>query len=490
MNRPFVLGLSGAAIVGAAIGLSYIVDSKSGEETAADLKTPERSTGERVPDKTQSSVWPRQNAVASKTPERSSDGRVPDKTQSSVWPRQNAVASKTPERSSDGRVPDKTQSSVSPRQNAVASKTPERSSAGRVPDRARSSISPRQSTVASKAPERSIDRIVPVKPQSAVTLRPNRNRETNAQTGNSGTAGLIAPRKPTFDVVRVNPRGDAVIAGRASPNAAVIIRDGEREVGRAKADARGEWVVIPSKPLPKGSRELTLSAKSRDGTATQSDRNVVIVIPGRPPQTATESRMERAPGALAVLVPREGKAGSIVMQKPSEGRQASSATIAKKGQVRNFAEGGEIPPVSIDAVDYDEAGNVTISGNAATKAPLTVYIDNQHAASGVSDRQGRWRVVPSGALTPGIHTLRIDHLGPDGKVIGRAETRFARANPPNPVPDNAVVHVQPGNSLWRIARRVYGAGIQYSVIFDANREQIRDPDLIYPGQVFFVPHAN
>jgi nucleoid-associated protein YgaU len=51
------------------------------------------------------------------------------------------------------------------------------------------------------------------------------------------------------------------------------------------------------------------------------------------------------------------------------------------------------------------------------------------------------------------------------------------------------VIVQPGNSLWRIARRVLGEGMQYVHIYEANQAQIRDPDLIYPGQVFEVPSA-
>ena len=47
--------------------------------------------------------------------------------------------------------------------------------------------------------------------------------------------------------------------------------------------------------------------------------------------------------------------------------------------------------------------------------------------------------------------------------------------------------VQPGNSLWRIARRIYGGGMRYVVIYEANRDQIRDADLIYPGQIFVTP---
>ena len=53
--------------------------------------------------------------------------------------------------------------------------------------------------------------------------------------------------------------------------------------------------------------------------------------------------------------------------------------------------------------------------------------------------------------------------------------------------DGQVVVVQPGNSLWRIARRVYGEGVQYTIIYSANKQQIGNPDLIYPGQVFQVP---
>ena len=51
------------------------------------------------------------------------------------------------------------------------------------------------------------------------------------------------------------------------------------------------------------------------------------------------------------------------------------------------------------------------------------------------------------------------------------------------------VVVQPGQNLWRLARRAYGAGIRYTVIFMANRDQIRDARLIYPGQVFATPGA-
>ena len=277
-------------------------------------------------------------------------------------------------------------------------------------------------------------------------------------------------------------------SARAAPNADVIVRDGTREVGRAKADARGEWVVIPKKPLPKGSRELTLSAKSKKGKTMQSRRNVVVLVPDRNKNTVGGGK--RSDGALAVLVPRDGKGESIVIQRPGDkvaemrvskpDGTASRAVVAKAKNV----------PLSIDAVDYDEAGQVTISGRATPNARLHVYLENRFAGAGKADRLGRWRLVPGSTLSPGLYTFRVDQVGAEGNVVGRVETRFARSKPAGAVPLNAVVFVEPGNSLWRIARRVYGKGIRYSVIFAANREQIRNPDLIYPGQVFFVPHVN
>lgn len=49
------------------------------------------------------------------------------------------------------------------------------------------------------------------------------------------------------------------------------------------------------------------------------------------------------------------------------------------------------------------------------------------------------------------------------------------------------VTVQPGHTLWAIAREEFGEGVLYVQLFEANRDRIIDPDLIYPGQVFTIP---
>jgi nucleoid-associated protein YgaU len=75
------------------------------------------------------------------------------------------------------------------------------------------------------------------------------------------------------------------------------------------------------------------------------------------------------------------------------------------------------------------------------------------------------------------------------KVASRIEVAFQRESlPPGMVRDGRVV-VQPGNNLWRIARDTYGRGIRYTVIYRANQARIRNPAMIYPGQVFAVPET-
>jgi len=55
------------------------------------------------------------------------------------------------------------------------------------------------------------------------------------------------------------------------------------------------------------------------------------------------------------------------------------------------------------------------------------------------------------------------------------------------VPKIKTMTVVPGDSLWRLSHRSLGGGERYAIIYQANREQIRNPNLIYPGQVLVLP---
>ncbi|MHA1571098.1 MAG: LysM peptidoglycan-binding domain-containing protein, partial [Alphaproteobacteria bacterium] len=293
---------------------------------------------------------------------------------------------------------------------------------------------------------------------------------------------------PTFDVVRVDRSGQAVIAGRAERGCRVEIRDGEDLIGVVQADRRGEWVLVTDEPLPAGSRELGLTALCDGATPVQSDRLVVVVVP-QPGADIAGRATEQPSGALALSVPREGGGQTTVLQAPAAPRTEVDDAA---GQVAALPETvvREVPAradLSLDVIDYTAEGQLVLSGRAQPDGDVLVYLDNALIGRAQADAQGLWTLRPEREVIPGLYTLRVDEVRPDGSVLARIELPFLRGEPLTDLPDGRIVVVQPGNSLWRLARRTYGSGIQYTLIFEANRDQIRDEDLIYPGQVFTLP---
>lgn len=282
---------------------------------------------------------------------------------------------------------------------------------------------------------------------------------------------------PSFDVVRVAPNGNAVLAGRAAPGARVTVKDGDKDLGTATADGRGEWVLVPSAPLKPGGRTLSLGAKLGDGPIVVSEREVVLVVPERQRDIAGQPATQPSQ-ALALSVPRtEGASPSTVLQAPPAQRPSTIAPTPP-GQPQS--------QVTVDVIDYDKTGRVVFSGKAQPEGDIRIYLDNRLVGE-VASGSEPWKMTPEGEVPPGNYTLRADLLGPGGRVVARVEMPFQRSAVTPDVLAGGSIVVQPGHSLWRIARQTYGGGVLYTLIYTANAEQIRDPDLIYPGQVFQLP---
>ena len=268
---------------------------------------------------------------------------------------------------------------------------------------------------------------------------------------------------PSFDVVRVSPQGNAVIAGRAEPGADVVLFDGAQEVARTRADQRGEFVVLPAAPLAEGGRALTLASRDGSGAEVKGEGSVMVVVPAPVAVTRAAPVFETAPGPVAVLVPNAAPARVL------QGAAAAAGTV------------------TLDVVDYDDKGAIRFTGGAAAGNAVRLYVDNGAVGDASADQAGRWTLTPAGAVAPGVHTVRVDSLDAAGRVLARVEMPFQRAAIPLAELAAGRIVVQPGENLWRIARGAYGRGVRYTVIYMANREQIRDPRLIYPGQAFAVP---
>jgi len=290
---------------------------------------------------------------------------------------------------------------------------------------------------------------------------------SSAPVGAAPTDAISA--KPTFDVARIDRDGTAVLAGRAAPGARIVILNGGREIATGQADARGEWVILlRDAPLAPGSHELRVVQHIEGRAPLVSDQAVLAVVPA-------------PPAAGAAGAPRQD---TIVLVDPPRG----PTTLIQPGSAAGVPRAQDL---TLSTLDYDQDGRVTISGQAVAGASVRAYIDDVDAGGGVAGPDGRWRIAPERPVGIGKHRLRLDRLGPDGKPVARMELAFERlATPPGPSGAARRLHVVQGDNLWNIARAHYGDGWRFTVVFEANREQIRDPNLIYPGQVFTLPKSN
>lgn len=151
--------------------------------------------------------------------------------------------------------------------------------------------------------------------------------------------------------------------------------------------------------------------------------------------------------------------------------------------------------VALDAITYSLEGEVELSGRGEGDGFVRVYLDNAPVITSPISEEGNWRTeLPE--VDSGVYTLRIDEVTADGTVTSRVETPFKREDE-EVIAESieadlsetriTAVTVQPGSTLWAISRARYGEGILYVRVFEANRDRIRDPDLIFPGQVFTLP---
>jgi len=376
-----------------------------------------------------------------------------------------------------------------------------------------------------------------------------------ADSDEAARADPSAPTRhpPRFDIVRVEPGGEALIAGRATPHSEVTVLADDRPIGTATANHLGEFVLLPDKNLAQARSELTLESRAPGGTTTKSETAVIIVRPppggqsppssgtGSPGKTAnpdsagtpdapaaatpasplaasqsdpetaaapgsepleTPAGARQAPAApdpesaetspaaappppaetpMALLVPREGAGASRLLQAPPAA-QAPDPAPGDRAEARP-------PALRIQIVQYTTDGGLVVSGQGPPGRTAVVRLDDRTLGRIPIDEAGRWRVTWTRPVAPGLYTLKATALDADGTVLAKAQTPFASQPRLDADPDARLVVVQPGHNLWTLARRNYGRGVQYTTIYHANADQIADPDLIYPGQVFVVPET-
>lgn len=175
------------------------------------------------------------------------------------------------------------------------------------------------------------------------------------------------------------------------------------------------------------------------------------------------------------------------------------------------AEPDITPEVTVEAVELENGSKLFVAGQSATPDEVRIYV-NDRPVGNTNPRGGHWLLEVELSLVPGTHRVRADQLNAeDGSVVARAEVTFEQQEEiqapvqitgTGSLSDNASgqatakvaepnrVIIRRGDNLWTISRRLYGQGIRFSTIYLANTDQIRNPDLIYPGQVFMLPEGD
>jgi nucleoid-associated protein YgaU len=304
----------------------------------------------------------------------------------------------------------------------------------------------------------------------------------------AGNAAAPSGVKPAFDVVSVEPTGEAVIAGRAAPHAKVELRDGDKTLAEATADASGQFVIIPPTLTP-GGHSLSLASEGK--TEPETSNVVAVSVPA-----------PEAPKAAAAL--------SKTLPTAPSPPAAAMRTLATSPA----AEGSR---VTIQSVEGDGQGGLVTRGSAEPNSLVRLYLNGADIADAKTKSDGRWSLTIKHGVGPGAYSVRAEEVNPgSATVVASAEIRFdyppgasGGAPPPSSSAPTAApaseaqssgsspadvvmdsiqtAQVVSGHTLWALSQNYYGDPTRYPVIYEANKAQIRNPNLIYPGQVFVVP---
>jgi nucleoid-associated protein YgaU len=379
--------------------------------------------------------------------------------------------------------------------------------------------------------------VAPAKPQEQAAVEPNAApaapMQPQAAAPETAPASPPAPKAtlpqpanpgsdiPVFDTVRVEPSGDTVVAGHGAPNAKFALLSGDKILSEADGDGAGNFVMVPP-PLAPGNYLLALRGTAKDGTTLDSHQNIAVSVPPKGQKNVVVALAE--PGRPSVIL-------SDTQNKSAPNPPPAGAVQAQ-------------PQVGFKTAEVDNGGFYA-SGTATPGAHLRIYLNGSVLTDVTAGQDGHWSLTIGKGMTPGHFAVRADMIDATGKVLARAEVPFevpvavaeadavpqpqpspqapqapqaspaaaapldstrpaapqaspsqqhvAAAAPTSSTTDAVVPQIQTttvvrGDSLWRISRKVFGHGIRYTLIYEANASQIRDPSLIYPGQVFVLPH--
>ena len=337
--------------------------------------------------------------------------------------------------------------------------------------------------------------------------RSDKDSGTSLQPPNATPAAPL-----TIDLARVKPDGAAVFAGTAAPNTKIRIFEGDILLGETIANANGEWVIVLEKSLAAGQHLISVAMERSDGTTEMADRSLAVEIyqdtETKPlvallPETATEvpvliqspDDVDKAKLAATAseATASEATASEAIVVDPAKADAAMPETAAAapgKAQANSQIAASQIAALAPSAIVWRDASRILISGTSRGGVRVAVNDAKGQFGEALVLADGAWQVAGSLDMDIAVNQLRFALFDDANQIIARYDLPVKARDLAKGQDGSPLIVVNKGDMLWRIAYQQMGKGVRYVDIVRRNQQDIADPDLIYPKQIFAVPQSS
>ena len=342
--------------------------------------------------------------------------------------------------------------------------------------------------------------------------RSDKDSGTSLQPPNATPAAPL-----TIDLARVKPDGAAVFAGTAAPNTKIRIFEGDILLGETIANANGEWVIVLEKSLAAGQHLISVAMERSDGTTEMADRSLAVEIyqdtETKPlvallPETATEvpvliqspDDVDKAKLAATAseataseATASEATASEAIVVDPAKADAAMPETAAAapgKAQANSQIAASQIAALAPSAIVWRDASRILISGTSRGGVRVAVNDAKGQFGEALVLADGAWQLAGSLDMDIAVNQLRFALFDDANQIIARYDLPVKARDLAKGQDGSPLIVVNKGDMLWRIAYHQLGEGVKYVDIVRRNQQDIADPDLIYPKQIFAVPKTS
>jgi nucleoid-associated protein YgaU len=278
------------------------------------------------------------------------------------------------------------------------------------------------------------------KPQETAKVEPQTTAPSSAPA--NAPAAAAAPSAasndtPTFDVLRVEPDGSAVIAGHAAPNSTLEITNGTSVIAKVDVGPSGDFAAVLDKPLPPGDHQIVLKATGKDGKVFTSEEVATVSVPAD--KNGKLLAMVTKPGKASrlIAVPEEaGKAAAApAATQPAAGVEVSAAPAAPQStNVASAPASGTTAPAAAPAMSSElqitaveiEGSKIFIAGVTKSGRQVRGSADGSVVGQAQAGGDGHFVIDGNANLTVGDHRIAVEALGSNGQVLVRVEVPFNR----------------------------------------------------------------